>query len=1049
MSIILAAFVFIPALYSQTDSSVGGRKIGVQCYTFRRNTLEETVKMLKSTPVRVLEAWGGQKTGLGIDKKFNPDLTQEECAKVAEFIRENGFSLNGISAQAKTREEAEKLFEFARYFGIKEITSEPTGEMVNIFDELSKKTGVKVAFHNHDNEGKNNFYYNPYELLRTIEGTSITAVPDTGNYARAGVDTIAALKVLKGKISSIHLKDISKFGMYTRGKSVAYGKGIMNVAEVLRELDSQGFDGYIYLEAGEQAKKPMEYVLDSLKFLEKHPKMAIDAKPRKIAVQTMPFRRSYTLEDTFSIIRKNDVDYAQCYPRQIVSEDLNFEFSPDMPRERWEDVKRTIESSGVKIIGYGPINAFTEADAEKIFAFLKYFEIPEVITESTGEGLKAMGKMSLKTGIRTGIRSRIKNPATNKYYGARILTKLMRENPGCLAAPDTELWGRSGIDSVKSLRYLKGNISSITLKNVAVFDKMSGNPVVDYESGEINIPAILEELDSQNFDGYIVINPPEENTMDILSECVEFLGKHPAKLKSFADRKIAVQGYTFRKFSVEKTGEIMRKLGVENIELFPGQRAFENSDEKLSHKAPKEDWKKFSDMLKSAGIRAVSYGVTNSTTPEEAERIAEFAAALGIGQIITENTGENLSILAQKAKEKGIKVGIHHHAKDSKKNKYYDPNVMAETVSSTDNAYANPDIGHWARCGTDPIEALRKLDGKILSVHIKDHSKFGDLNSKCTAFGEGDLNLPEILAELDRQGFDGYYVLENEHIPNSPYETLEKCIDYLHAKPIGKAYFKTPRKIALQTYSFGNLPFDEALDKINTLNIDTLEAYGRQGFGQILTSGEKVKFGYDMPKELWRGAKKLVEERNMQIKFVGTLSPKTEEEARRLFEFARVMGADTINTEVVGDERWTFMNKLAKEFGMHITVHNHALKISAQSKYYMPEVVKALTEKYDRLKVCPDNGHWARAGVDNVEALKKLRGRIGNIHLKDMTAFGDMNAKSVVYGRGALNISEILGELDRQGFDGYCIIEYEGDRKVAFESVRACKELLMLSPTRD
>ena len=64
--------------------------------------------MLKSTPVRVLEAWGGQKTGLGIDKKFNPDLTQEECAKVAEFIRENGFSLNGISAQAKTREEAEK-----------------------------------------------------------------------------------------------------------------------------------------------------------------------------------------------------------------------------------------------------------------------------------------------------------------------------------------------------------------------------------------------------------------------------------------------------------------------------------------------------------------------------------------------------------------------------------------------------------------------------------------------------------------------------------------------------------------------------------------------------------------------------------------------------------------------------------------------------------------------------------------------------------------------------------------------------------------------------
>ena len=1037
------------ALAAEPDSSVGGRKIGVQCYTFRFNTLEETVEMLKPTPVRVLQAWQGQKVGLGIDKKFTPALTQEEREKVAKFFKDSGFILGGISASAKTPEEAEALFEFAKYFGMQEISSEPVGDMLKVFDELSKETGIKVVLHNHDNEGKTNSYYNPYELLRAAEGSSLLAGPDTGNYARAGVDTVTALKVLKSKINSIHLKDISVFGMYKRGKSVAYGEGVMNVAEVLRELDDQNFDGYIYFEAGEHARNPVEYVKKSVAFLEKHPKKPTSSVPRKISVQTKPFRRSYTLLDTLSIIKKAGVESAHCYPRQKVSEELDVEFGPKMPRESWEAVKRAIEESGVKANGFGPINAFSEADAKEIFEFLEYFNIPELITESTGDGLRALGELSSKTGIKVSIRNRLKDPATNKYYDVRKALSVMRQNPGCTAAPDTGIWGKGGMDCVKSLRYLKGKMSSLTLKNVIIFDKMSGNTFVDYVSGELDIPAILEELDDQSFSGYIVVEPPEENTIEVMEDCIEFLKEHPARPAVFADRKIALQGFTFRKFSVEKTGEIMGKLGVRNIELFPGQRAFENSDEKLSHKAPKESWQKFADMLKKVGLKAVSYGVVNSSGEDEAQRIADFAQALGISQIITENTGENLALLAAKAKEKNIKVGIHHHAKDSKSNKYYDPDVMLKAVSETDNAYANPDIGHWARCGTEAVGALRKLDGRILSVHIKDHTKFGDMKSKCAPFGEGDLNLPHILAELDRQGFDGYYVLENEHIADAPYETLEKCIDYLHAKPIGKAYFKSPRKIGLQTYSFGHLPFDESLEQINTLNIDSLEAYGRQGFGQLLSAGEKIKFGYDMPKELWRGAKKLVDDRNMQIKIVGTLSPKTEEEARRLFEFARLMGAETINTEVVGDERWTFMNKLAKEFGIGLTVHNHALKISAESKYYVPEVVKALTQKYDRLKVCPDNGHWARAGVDNVEAIKKLKGVIGNIHLKDVTAFGDMNAKTTVYGRGVLNISDILDELDRQGFDGYCVIEYEGDRKRAFESVRECKELLMLCPTRN
>ena len=36
-----------------------------------------------------------------------------------------------------------------------------------------------------------------------------------------------------------------------------------------------------------------------------------------------------------------------------------------------------------------------------------------------------------------------------------------------------------------------------------------------------------------------------------------------------------------------------------------------------------------------------------------------------------------------------------------------------------------------------------------------------------------------ILAELDRQGFDGFLTLENENIPSDPLPTIKACVDYL------------------------------------------------------------------------------------------------------------------------------------------------------------------------------------------------------------------------------------------------------------------------------
>ena len=113
------------------------------------------------------------------------------------------------------------------------------------------------------------------------------------------------------------------------------------------------------------------------------------------------------------------------------------------------------------------------------------------------------------------------------------------------------------------------------------------------------------------------------------------------------------------------------------------------------------------------------------------------------------------------------------------RNQYWDPDTLAKYSSGYENVSANPDIGHWSLCAIEPIGALKKLEGKFASLHFKDQKEFGVPKNQCVVLGTGAFDMKGILAELDRQGFDGFLTLENENIPSDPLPTIRACVDYL------------------------------------------------------------------------------------------------------------------------------------------------------------------------------------------------------------------------------------------------------------------------------
>jgi sugar phosphate isomerase/epimerase len=73
----------------------------------------------------------------------------------------------------------------------------------------------------------------------------IGAAADTGHWCTSSLKPVEALRVLKGRIISCHLKDKAAFG---ESHDVLYGQGVADIKACLDELKAQGFNGNISID---------------------------------------------------------------------------------------------------------------------------------------------------------------------------------------------------------------------------------------------------------------------------------------------------------------------------------------------------------------------------------------------------------------------------------------------------------------------------------------------------------------------------------------------------------------------------------------------------------------------------------------------------------------------------------------------------------------------------------------------------------------------------------------------------------------------------------
>ncbi len=241
-------------------------------------------------------------------------------------------------------------------------------------------------------------------------------------------------------------------------------------------------------------------------------------------------------------------------------------------------------------------------------------------------------------------------------------------------------------------------------------------------------------------------------------------------------------------------------------------------------------------------------------------------------------------------------------------------------------------------------------------------------------------------------------------------------------------------RLGMQAYSFNRFTFFEAVDKTRALEMKYIEVYP----GQTLSKEKSdVRTSHDMSSADRKLMLQKLDEAGVKLTNYGVVSlPNNEAECRKVFNFAKEMGIETIVSEPPEDA-FELIDKLCEEYKINVAIHNHP----KPSHYWDPDtVLKVCKGRSGRIGACADTGHWMRSGVNPLEAIKKLGAekRIISLHFKDLNEFGNPKAHDVIWGTGLADAGAILTELARQDFKGVFSIEYEYNWLDSMPEISGC-----------
>lgn len=230
---------------------------------------------------------------------------------------------------------------------------------------------------------------------------------------------------------------------------------------------------------------------------------------------------------------------------------------------------------------------------------------------------------------------------------------------------------------------------------------------------------------------------------------------------------VGVAGYTFAKFDLDQSINMMKRLGVQNLSVKEMHLPLNSSDENI-----KTAMAKFRD----AGINVYTVGVIYMKTKEAVDQAFQYAKKVGVNMIVGVPGYDLIDYAEAQVKAYDMKLAIHNHGPEDKL--YPAPKDVYDRIRQRDPRMGMCiDIGHAMRAGSPPEKAIRDFKDRLFDLHIKDVS-LAAREGKAIEIGRGVINFPEVVRSLRKIKYTGVCSIEYEKDMTEPMPGIAESIGY-------------------------------------------------------------------------------------------------------------------------------------------------------------------------------------------------------------------------------------------------------------------------------
>ncbi len=246
--------------------------------------------------------------------------------------------------------------------------------------------------------------------------------------------------------------------------------------------------------------------------------------------------------------------------------------------------------------------------------------------------------------------------------------------------------------------------------------------------------------------------------------CIVYTNSQPYKGASFIspskDWKFGIALWTFHSVPFADALDKIDSAGIQYIEPNTFTKAGGELKDSIIMQLSPAGIIKLKAMIAAKGLKCESVYIAGGPTIQSWVKQFDIAKAIGVKFVTTEpplNMWDAIDSLAGVYK---MKVAIHEHWKGF--SHYWNPDTTLMAIKGHPNFGVCADLGHWPKSGINPTEAIKKLAGHIIAIHLKDIAAYNDTKLVDVPVGTGVVDFPAIFQELKKQGFKGYIYIERD-----------------------------------------------------------------------------------------------------------------------------------------------------------------------------------------------------------------------------------------------------------------------------------------------